>query len=85
VQLKKLVQLLLMARCRLCVSTALQDDYVTNAQKNGHMATSVQQQYNCMLYRSSDAEVADQLCVCLSKAALQGVESSMSMRFWGSI
>jgi hypothetical protein len=35
--------------------------------------------------RCSDTEVADQLCVCLSEATLQGIESSMSMRFWGSI
>jgi hypothetical protein len=35
--------------------------------------------------RCSDTEVVDQLCVFLSEAALQRVESSMSMRFWCSI
>jgi hypothetical protein len=35
--------------------------------------------------RCSDTKVVDQLCVFLSEAALQRVESSMSMRFWCSI
>jgi hypothetical protein len=34
---------------------------------------------------SSNTEVGERLCMCLSEATIQGVESLMSMRFWGSI